>query len=401
MSFSMLSYGYDSDSEIVDSIVRELGNEIQLVRAEQFRALKMILLNLCFKQGKKIGISQSHRMKPPAYMNPLRIGQRSIRTVISGLSPKYIKYAIGDVTKGKITTIQMMEELEIYLHVRGWSFGVVELKTNHASIILKDSSKDKSLIDFEDTVFTKSVRGSLKDYMQLLSKTVITHETNNDVMECNSQEVKRIFNKGSFQRGGRVVGPWAHLPSDKRKTISLDDEETVELDFTASTLNILYRVETGHGCPYSDPYPVVVHGVEVPKKYCKKLITISMNVGNASTASRVFREELSKASDLEGFDALGVSTKELLHAIEAKHAVVYKKFFQGSDYGLWLQFIESELVFSILKRLTLEGIPCLTVYDSFIVRKRDEAYVKKLMDERPDTEVERIVQSYPYQKITG
>lgn len=391
----MLNYGYDCESEIVDLIVRELGDEIKLVRATQRKALKMILLNLFFKQSREIGLSQSHRKKPPEYLNPRRIGQKSIRTVIEGLSSRYIKLTIGDVIKGKTTTIQMKEELQVYLHVRDWTFGVVELITNHASVVLKDGSNAKNPIDFEDTIFTESVKQTLDDYMELLDETEITYEENGDAVECNSQEVKRVFNRGSFQRGGRVVGPWAHLSSDTRKTITINSEETVELDFPASTLNIIYRIETGEQCPHDEPYPVTIHGTKVPKKYCKKLMNICMNVTGASSASRVFNKVL-KDNERKKFNALGITTSEIHKAIRKKHERVFHHFFKGADYGTWLQFIESELMFTILKRLTLEGIPCLTVYDSFIVKGSDEEYVKRLMREIADSKIASIMAEYPY-----
>lgn len=395
MAFAMLNRGYDCESEVVDEIVHNLGSEIGLIRIEQRRALKMILLNLYFKQNRKIGVSQSHRMKLPTYMNPRRIGQKSIRTVIDGLSPKYIKHVIGDVTKGKTTTIQMKEELQIYLHVKGLTFDTVELKTHHATIVLKDNSKAKSLIDFEGTIFTKFVKQSLEEYMLLLSKTIITYEENSDVVECDSQEVKRVFNRNSFQRGGRVVGPWAHLSSVIRKTITIDGEETVELDYPASTLNIMYRIKTGRPCPHEEPYPVVVRDIKVPKKYCKKLMNICMNVRNASTASRAFSEGLNETERTE-FNAFGVTTGEIHKAISEKHEDVLHHFFKGADYGTWLQFIESELMFTIIKKLTLEGIPSLTVYDSFIVKSSDEEYVKRIMLEIADSETASIMAVYPY-----
>ena len=50
--------------------------------------------------------------------------------------------------------------------------------------------------------------------------------------------------------------------------------------------------------------------------------------------------------------------------------------------GLRLQRIDSDLVMSVLNRLTERGVPCLPVHDSFIVAKEDhEGLLKEAMEE--------------------
>ena len=393
MEYIKLHRGYDCESEVVEETVQKLGDELGL-RKESKKALKVLLLNLYFSDADRILISRTKNTKISKYMNPLGIGQKAMITALDKLSPKYIKQVIGKITEDTTTAIKATEELKSCFDHNNWSRKTIKLVVHHEPVVLKDDTRKKNAIDYNDTEYTVSVRRSLVEYMDLLANTRISYGQHR---EFDRPLVVRGYNKCSFERGGRIVGRWAHLTASERKTIFMDDEETVELDFPASTLNILYRYETGEGCPYNDPYPVRVNDIEVPKKFCKKLVTISLNVRSSSAASKVFRHELSD-TDKREFDSLCVTTKDLHQAIKDKHEPIYGYFFKGADFGVWLQFIESELMFSILKRLTRDGIPSLTVYDSFIVRRRDEEYVQGVMNRMADDVTMAILARHPYKQ---
>ena len=68
-----------------------------------------------------------------------------------------------------------------------------------------------------------------------------THPTN-----FNDKEYFRVFNDSSFELGGKFYGSWWISPSkDIRKHITLDDEKTVELDYSSLGIHLLYSQGSG------------------------------------------------------------------------------------------------------------------------------------------------------------
>jgi hypothetical protein len=83
--------------------------------------------------------------------------------------------------------------------------------------------------------------------------------------------------------------------------------------------------------------------------------------------------------------------KQLSHMKNEELALVLSKLKKHNEaiahhlckcVGLRLQRIDSDLVMSVLNRLTERGVPCLPVHDSFIVAKEDhESLLKEAMEE--------------------
>ena len=55
-------------------------------------------------------------------------------------------------------------------------------------------------------------------------------------------------------------------------------------------------------------------------------------------------------------------------------------YLNGKAYGDYISCWESDIVFEVVVELTKRGIPCLTIYDSFIVPLQ----YKELVDEMKD-----------------
>ena len=56
---------------------------------------------------------------------------------------------------------------------------------------------------------------------------------------------------------------------------------------------------------------------------------------------------------------------------------------KGKAYGDFIGCWESDLVFEVVMELTKRGIPCLTVYDSFIVPLQYRELVDSIKDNTP------------------
>jgi hypothetical protein len=56
--------------------------------------------------------------------------------------------------------------------------------------------------------------------------------------------VRRIFNNGSFEQGGRFYGGfWQNIPREYRKFIRINYKEIVELDYSGLHINMLYAMK--------------------------------------------------------------------------------------------------------------------------------------------------------------
>src|SRR5947207_9185465 len=74
-------------------------------------------------------------------------------------------------------------------------------------------------------------------------------------IELSGRSLVRIFNDGSFERGGRFYGGWWQgVPQHYRMHITIDGEPTVEADYSAIHPRLLYAREGMDCC--GDPYDV-------------------------------------------------------------------------------------------------------------------------------------------------
>jgi len=395
--FKKLKYGYDSDSEVVSTSLPILKVELGLNRQQQVKALKMILLNFKFSDCPKVGVLVSTSIKLTKRANFNEIGQRALNTVIDKLAEyEYISRQKGSKKDKRCTLIWPTPKLNSFFHDNRWFMWTeygnnapLELITNHEPIVLKDSNKDKTPIEYEDTSYTNRVRQNMKRYEEFLSNKEITYggyREHKDGLKTISPpyDLKRSYNNGSFGFGGRLSSPWANLPSALRETIQIDGNDTVEIDFSASSLNIIYRAVTGKPYQGGDAYMVNVDGVDIPRSYSKRYLAIAQNVSSPQVASRIFKIELVSDEIFDDFTSYGVSVKKLALALRAKHKEIGSCLFKG-ELGLRVQLAESEIVFMISNRLTLEDIPVLTVYDSFIMEERHKEHVEEVIADTLDS----------------
>jgi len=92
---------------------------------------------------------------------------------------------------------------------------MVERHPNTECIILRDVNDNKKIqIEYEDTNETRSMRSVLVDYNNLLRRThidiphvpeegIITSKGYKVLISDHEKFVRRVFNNGSFQEGGR------------------------------------------------------------------------------------------------------------------------------------------------------------------------------------------------------
>ena len=73
------------------------------------------------------------------------------------------------------------------------------------------------------------------------------------------------------------------------------------------------------------------------------------------------------------------SAKAVIEVIVERNKPIAPCLMQGKAVGQHCQWLEANLVFHVAHKLSLIGIPAITVHDEFIVRERDKAIAEELM----------------------
>lgn len=173
----------------------------------------------------------------------------------------------------------------------------------------------------------------------------------------------RVYNRKSFNLGGRAYGALHQsIPKHLRPYIHIDGEPTVELDYSAFHILMLYHME---GIDYQhDPY-VVCEGAELRAIY-KAVGLVAINAKDERSAYGAIRNELrDRGLPLPAREKPLVS---LVNTFREAHGPIAKYLF--SDIGLTLQNKDSDIMNAILSSLMDREILGLSVYDSVIVQAR-------------------------------
>lgn len=253
-------------------------------------------------------------------------------------------------------------------------------------IILRDIREDRNVdIEYEDTAETRRMRDTLTAYNDLLAKTDIAlpnvpargipnKEGASFIKpDFTAKFVRRIFNNGSWNEGGRFYGGWwQRISSYWRVRISIDgsDRGSVEVDYSGHHIVLLYAIL---GIDYwkadrADPYRV--HDFEPTERVralLKLVLLVIINAKNKGAALAAIRWEINLDPDeygwMKGDSAL---LNDIVDAFVVRHRPIRQFFY--SNYGVKLQRLDSEIAERIINRFTERDIPVLCVHDSFVIK---------------------------------
>jgi len=384
----------------IEDFIEELRKGIGLSHKTQIRALKLILCNLYENQHKEIRVYRGKTALAVQKYNPLKIGYRPFIGALDALAKyEWIDQVIG-ITGKTMTTIKATSKLIQWFNEIGWSEETIKV-TLSQYITLRENKKigNRSVyLDYADTDYSRWLQEELNKYNQLLnsSEIVLKDQNGSTVKSYKNLTLQRKFirhsnNKlknGEFIFGGRMPGPWTNLSSQQRKRIYINGEPAVELDRESSHLNAMYQVVTG--APYTgiEPYKLEINGLLIPRHIIKKFSSLMQNgktpSGTANSVIRAYKKEL----DLTKYDEYleikkKVSPGEIINAILDKHSVIAPYYLNGKTYGDYISCWESDIVFEVVIELTRRNIPCLTIYDSFIVPLQYKELVDEMKDKTP------------------
>ena len=232
-------------------------------------------------------------------------------------------------------------------------------------VILRD--KDGNLIDYNETHRSARLRRNVQEINEVILATAIGIK---DGTICEgdpvvvggvcigaaSNQLHRVFNQGSFAKGGRFYGTWwQNIPSELRNDITINGGQTVEMDYPRLHPTLMYA-EAGKPM-HGDPYDLL----EWPRELVKRAFNTLVNADTRQAAIR------SIANEIGGAGAFS-KAQRLVGEIEAKHKPVANMF--GSGAGLSLMRRDSDITERLLLRLQKRGVVALPIHDSYIVPNR-------------------------------
>ena len=234
----------------------------------------------------------------------------------------------------------------------------------------------------------KALTSEIESYNEFIGKQRITVTDGGGkptrIAYYDDCSVYRVFNRRSLDFGGRLYGAfWINLPkvadakgAPSRAGIEINGEKTIELDLKGQHIWLLYAL-TGKSYPAKDdPY-------EVGNYFCQTVKSAFLSAINAKSIEQAWRATTKKLRADHPVDyeivADGITTKngfeELIRQIGQAHPDIVG--YLGTDIGIKLQRVDSDIAVNVITRLAKAGIPALPVHDSFIVQRSKEAALRE------------------------
>lgn len=360
---------------------------------------------------------RGNNLKVKSIYNPKSINPEKLRAVLDALEANNyidtIAHSHSDNPNQKNTTsrARATKKLqELLSNLNTTEFDIIEdpntplVKLNEFDVDPEtgDQLKTKHPVEYDQTLpHVVEMVKVLRAYNNLLNRTHI-HLANIDKpyitriekktgKEINvqitnaSKTVRRVFSRGKWDCFGRFSGGFWQRVGDKdenpyRRNIRINNETTVELDYSSLHPNIL-TVEAGLE-PLEDVYTL---GYQVDEQFDqlqqRQIIKgLVLNLLNAQELDAALDAFTYKQPTRHTFKSLKKAQfYAYVEAFKSKHPHLTDKI--GNDEGIRLMFIDSQIMNAIIDKATTKDVPILTVHDSVICREKDEPYVRKLMRE--------------------
>ena len=241
------------------------------------------------------------------------------------------------------------------------------------------------------------MRNELRAYYELLENTFIDIDLvgypESVRIDTTNKRVRRIFNNGTFDQGGRFYGGWwQNVKKGLRERIMMGetDKPTIEMDYKALHINLLYNLVginyfEQFGGEGADPYQV--KPVEDPRErdiwrnFYKLVLLACINSDSELNARKGIWKKLINTDETNKYPAMKnhQQIEGAIEAFERLHAPIAHYFYSG--IGLELQRVDSMIAERVIRHFVKKGLPVLCVHDSFICTTRDSNHLEDVIQE--------------------
>jgi hypothetical protein len=390
---------------------------------DQFKIL-VLELYLCWRENSEQFLSiykQDSMYRRNSRYRSSRVTKKIVDILNAMRKSGLIRECTGERSKERlqITRIKPTESLVAYFKEVPFQDKEIIQNFDKETVILRDENKvDIDYVDQSErgattatdkivapTVVTR-MRQELKAYNTLLSKSFIDIGTlehpsvetfkidekgnkirRNTQITQNRKFVRRIFNKGSFFHGGRFYGGWwQQIGSELRKSIRINDQATVERDYSGIHIALAYALQ-GHPPP-RDAYRLDTvfdeykGDADRQRKDVKSLALIAINAATRQKALNAFTGTINsqvRHGERPPIEMDNSLAERLLDGFLDKNPLLSEDM--GTGAGLALQRIDSDITSKIIKHFTGKGIVVLAIHDSYIIETQYHEELAQVMEQ--------------------
>jgi len=252
----------------------------------------------------------------------------------------------------------------------------------------KEATERGKQIEYEDTPAITAMRSDLKAYNDVVMSSFIDVITlkkpefeiisglNVSVvpMHPDTSRSRRVFSRSDWSMNGRFYGGWwQRISGELRSEIFIDDQPTIEVDFKGLHIAMLHAQagkEMRHD-PYNlggetiiDPEAIILGlPAKLTRKLCKRLALTAINAKKKSSAFKAFREGIPMGQT--GKSMSDEKLDQMLKSFLDINPDLSNSLF--SDKGIELMYLDSQITARVHNHFTKQGIPVLSVHDSYII----------------------------------
>ena len=357
------------------------------------RHLTVVLIDLyfgylCFENG-----YTAHSRSPNSYAagsryNKLRIAYRPLMRVIDGLADLgLIEHHLGFHDRrpggqGRQSRMRATPALIRIIETHCVTQDMIGRAEGEEVIILRDADGDD--IEYTDTDETRRMRAFVNAYntalaradIRLSAEGIALVQAEGIAIDFSRTVVRRIFSHGHFELGGRFYGPWwQSIPKQVRAHLLINGLATVERDYRAQHIHILYGMRGKRYADFhddGDPYALPGHD-DVDRSFLKRVLLIALNAQDERAALQAIQSEQNRDPGDRRYTQTQV--RAMIASFTAKHATIADTLYTGT--GLRLQRLDSDIAEHVVGTALNDGILTLSLHDGFIV---DGQYDQVLID---------------------
>jgi hypothetical protein len=359
----------------------------------------------------------------PRRYNPQGIGYESLRCCMLGLiKGRYIirkkGYFNNSFKDGYQTRIRVRKKLIDLLKQFGVTGEMISLHPERELILMRSEPIDKNISfkgkdgrtrrypvkvkklvgydKYED--HTKRWRNTLRAYNELLDRTYIDVDMRRykdpgdiSIDLSDKANTRRAFTHESFHLGGRFYGGfWQSMPEELRERIIINANYVNEIDYSGMMVHVLYAMK-GMKLSTYNLKPYLIDSEEKPSKrdVYKKLLVVAANIELDEKKKKPeesiiyavkshIKKNPKKYPPMPNSDrAIKTYLRKCFKEVKEYHYRIADLL--GKGEGLKTQFIDSEIAYKIISRMTKLNVPILTVHDSFICKRSDKTTVYEVI----------------------
>mgnify|MGYP003626087751 CR=1 FL=1 len=387
---------------IVDDLLADYSKRFKRFHyAKYFEALSTLLANLLYAYGHNNGVLYSRDTGPK--------GDKLILGLVDYLAERgWVESIIQPPNESGCSSFAIpLPELKRRLDIARVR---IAKGKNHKPIILRDEDKkESSTVEFQRNTPNK---------FKKLTRPVDLHNAwwdNNSATLYKRPmltALHRVFNNSRYDHGGRFYGTYQSTPSKDRPMILFNGKPTVEIDYSAMHIAILYA--RAGVAMIGDAYAIEGYTRDEDRDPVKAIMLRLVNTENMSSLEAIITssaKESSKAkfnkykkeraefedqaashlkapppikpkwldSHIEGIPT-GFNAKKFIQSLHKHHSAI-SHLLGSKDIGLRLQADDSALMGAIMNDLysRKNPVPVLPVHDSLICRKTNSALVEMTM----------------------